>query len=57
MLRCEECDALCEYAAGWIAYRVDDEEAPKAHVTAYCPTCAEREFDLVSQRRPDDELD
>lgn len=48
MLRCEECHAVCEYAAGWIAYRIDDEEEPE--IVVYCPQCAEREFEVRSPR-------
>ena len=52
MLRCEECHAVCEYAAGWAAYRIDDEEEPEAagSVLVYCPECAEREFGFHSPR-------
>ena len=53
MLRCEECDAVCQYGEGWVAYRVGDDETPaaaSAHVVAYCPTCAERKFRVVSSR-------
>ena len=51
MLRCEECDAVCEYAEGWIAYRIEDEERPEApYVVVYCPRCAEREFEVRSPR-------
>jgi hypothetical protein len=48
MLRCEECHAVCEYAAGWIAHRIDDEVEPE--VAVYCPQCAEREFEVRSPR-------
>ena len=48
MLRCEECHAVCEYAAGWIAYRIDDEEEPEApYVVMHCPQCAERDSKSV----------
>jgi hypothetical protein len=46
VLRCEECDALCDYGEGWIAHLVDDEEEPEqdAYVVVFCPRCAAREF-------------
>jgi ribosomal protein L44E len=49
MLRCEECDAMCEYAEGWLAYRIDDEDESEGpgYVAVYCPQCAEREFESV----------
>jgi hypothetical protein len=53
MLRCEECDATCEYAEGWLAYRIDDEEESEApgDVAVYCPQCAERVVESVHRGR------
>jgi len=50
VLRCEECSCVTEDALGWIATVIDDEEELdfEAYVVAYCPRCAEREF----ERRP-----
>jgi hypothetical protein len=52
MLRCAECDTVCEYAEGWVAYRIDDEEESEVpgYVAVYCPQCAEREFEFRSPR-------
>jgi hypothetical protein len=52
LLRCEECDAVCEYAEGWIAHLIDDDEEPKqdSFVVHYCPACAAREFGFVSKK-------
>jgi hypothetical protein len=52
MLRCEECDAVCDYGAGWIAHLIDDDEEPEqgTSVVDYCPACAAREFGFVSNR-------
>jgi hypothetical protein len=35
----------------WIALLVDDAEEPKASVVAYCPVCAEREFNRIPRVR------
>ena len=45
-LRCEECGSTTEFARGWRAKIVDDDEEPEmgAYTVYYCPTCAQREF-------------
>ena len=45
-LRCEECSRTTEFARGWRAKIVEDEEDPEmdAYVVCYCPACAQREF-------------
>ena len=45
-LVCVECGAVaCGGARGWRAVLADDEEDPPPEIVAYCPECAEREFD------------
>ena len=45
-LRCEECSRTTEFARGWRAKIVEDEEDPEmdAYVVCYCPACAQSEF-------------
>jgi len=45
-VRCEECGrGADEAAAGWQAYRIDDEHDPaEDRLAFYCPSCAAREF-------------
>jgi hypothetical protein len=59
VLRCEECNALCDYGAGWIAYLLDDEEdrLQDSCVVVYCPTCAAREFGFASKRKLERSID
>ena len=59
-LACEECDRVTDNAHGWIAKVVEDDDELDTHLCViffYCPTCAEREFDFVSYRRPDDDFE
>jgi hypothetical protein len=47
LLICVECWCVTEEARAWIAEIAEDPEEPDAgpYVIAYCPPCAEREFD------------
>ena len=58
-LACEDCHHVTEDAYGWIAVAIDEGEELDLDpfVVFYCPRCAEREFDFVSHRRPDDEFE
>ena len=46
-MRCAECDAEAhENAEGWRLYRADvPDEDEEPELAAYCPSCAQREFD------------
>ena len=58
-LACEECDGVTDEAHGWIAKVAEDDDELDTHlcVVSYCPTCAEREFGFISDRRPDDDFE
>jgi hypothetical protein len=58
-LACQECDRVTNEAHSWIAKVVEDDDELDTHlcVVSYCPTCAEREFNFVSHRRPDNDFE
>ena len=55
LLRCEGCNAICEYTKGWVAHLIDDAEEPEqdACVVVHCPSCAAREFAWVPRKQRD----
>jgi hypothetical protein len=52
LLCCDECGCVTDLAPGWIAHLVGDHESSEGgkDVTVHCPVCAQREFEVVSQR-------
>lgn len=52
VLRCEECHVVCEYAKGWIAHLIQDDEEPDhdSYAVLYCSAWAARDFGWVSSR-------
>jgi len=52
LLCCDECGCVSDAARGWIGQVIEDPERANAgkEIAVYCPVCAQREFELVSQR-------